>query len=80
MFVADIQGMPSLISKLFAVPKMRDYSYRVVLDREGQVVPQYAVAAGQVQWLQLEDGKVLSKQSFSDAEALRKALAALPQG
>lgn len=80
IFVADIQGMPSLIGKLFAIPKMRDYSYRVVLDREGQVVPQYAVPAGQVQWLQLEDGKVAAKQSFSDAEALRKALAELPQG
>lgn len=80
VFVADIQGMPSLIGKLFAIPKMRDYSYRVVLDREGQVVPEYAVAPGQVQWLQLDNGKVLSKQSFSDAEALRKALAELPQG
>ncbi|OAI84829.1 hypothetical protein [Pseudomonas putida] len=80
VFVADIQGMPALIGKLFAIPKMRDYSYRVVLDREGQVVPQYAVPAGQVQWLQLEDGKLVSKRSFSDAEALGKALAELPQG
>lgn len=79
-FVADIQGMPALIGKLFAIPKMRDYSYRVVLDREGQVVPEYAVPAGQVQWLQLDNGKVVSKQSFNDAEALRKALAELPQG
>jgi len=80
IFVADIQGMPSLISKLFAIPKMRDYGYRVVLDREGKVVPQYAVAPGQVQWLQLDNGNVVSKQSFSDAEALRKALDALPKG
>lgn len=79
IFIADIQGMPSLISKLFAIPKMRDYGYRVVLDREGKVVPHYAVAPGQVQWLQLDNGSVVSKQSFNDAEALRKALAALPQ-
>lgn len=80
IFVADIQGMPSIISKLFAVPKMRDYSYRVVLDREGQVVPQYAVAEGQVLWLQLDNDKVVNKRSFSSAEELRKALAELPQG
>ncbi|MDU9392986.1 FAD/FMN-containing dehydrogenase [Pseudomonas sp. zfem002] len=78
-FVADIQGMPALISKLFAIPKMRDYSYRVILDREGQVVPGYAVAPGQVQWLQLDNGTLLAKRSFSDAETLRKALAELPQ-
>jgi len=78
IFVADIQGMPALIGKLFAIPKMRDYGYRVVLDREGQVVPHYAVAPGQVQWLQLDNGSVVAKRSFSDADALRQALAALP--
>lgn len=80
VFVADIQRMPALISKLFAVPAMRDYSYRVVLDREGQVVPQYAVAENQVLLLQLDNGKLVQKQSFNDADALRKAIDALPQG
>ncbi|WP_110968604.1 MULTISPECIES: FAD/FMN-containing dehydrogenase [Pseudomonas] len=80
VFVADIQRMPALISKLFAVPAMRDYNYRVVLDRDGQVVPQYAVGEAQVQVLQLDNGKLVSKQTFSDADALRKALDALPQG
>ena len=80
VFVADIQRMPAIISKLFAVPAMRDYNYRVVLDREGQVVPQYAVGENQVLLLQLDNGKLVQKQSFSDAEALRKAIDALPQG
>ncbi|MCM8912814.1 FAD/FMN-containing dehydrogenase, partial [Pseudomonas inefficax] len=35
VFVADIQRMPALISKLFAIPAMRDYNYRVLLDRDG---------------------------------------------
>jgi hypothetical protein len=39
VFVADIQRMPRLIAKMFAVPAMRDYSYRVMLDREGRVAP-----------------------------------------
>ncbi|MCU1733054.1 MULTISPECIES: FAD/FMN-containing dehydrogenase [unclassified Pseudomonas] len=80
VFVADIQRMPALISKLFAVPAMRDYNYRVVLDRDGQVVPQYEVGEAQVLVLQLENGTLVSKQTFSDADALRKALDALPQG
>lgn len=80
VFVADIQRMPAIISKLFAVPAMRDYSYRVVLDREGQVVPQYAVAENQVLLLTLDNGTLVQKQAFSDAETLRKALDALPQG
>ncbi|MCU1722733.1 FAD/FMN-containing dehydrogenase [Pseudomonas sp. 5P_5.1_Bac1] len=80
VFVADIQRMPALISKLFAVPAMRDYNYRVVLDRDGQVVPQYAVGEAQVLVLQLENGTLVSKQTFTDADALRKALDALPEG
>ena len=30
-YVADITGMPSLISKFFALPKMRDYSFSILL-------------------------------------------------
>lgn len=74
VFVADIQRMPALISKLFAVPAMRDYTYRVLLDREGQVASRYQGEAGQVQWLQLDRGTWVSQRSFADAQALRSAL------
>lgn len=74
LFVADISGMPSLIGKLFAIPAMRDYSYRVLLDREAQVVPQYAAPEGGVLWLQLERGVLRERREFTDAAALRAAL------
>ena len=36
VFVADISGMPSIISYLFALPKMKKYNYNVLLiDKEG---------------------------------------------
>jgi len=38
VFLADISRMPSLIAKMFAVPAMRDYPYRVILDREARIV------------------------------------------
>jgi len=31
VFIADISGMPSLITKFFALPKMKDYKYPVLL-------------------------------------------------
>jgi hypothetical protein len=43
VFVADIQKMPAIIAKMFAVPAMRAYSYRVMLDRESRVVPRFVV-------------------------------------
>ncbi|QHG64554.1 FAD/FMN-containing dehydrogenase [Pseudomonas putida] len=78
VFVADIQRMPALISKLFAIPAMRNYSYRVMLDREGRVASRYPGQAGQVLWLQLQDGVLVSQQAFADPEALKAALAKAP--
>ncbi|MBM3112222.1 FAD/FMN-containing dehydrogenase [Pseudomonas sp. P66] len=74
VFVADIQRMPALISKLFAIPAMRDYSYRVLLDRDGSVATRYAPAEDKVLWLQLDKGQVVSQREFTSAEELRQAL------
>jgi len=74
VFVADIQRMPALIAKMFAVPAMRDYRYRVMLDREGRVASRYPGAEGQVLWLQLKDGRLLSQREYANASELREAL------
>lgn len=73
-FVADISRMPAPISKLFAIPAMRDYSYRVLLDREPRVANRFPAQADAVTWLQLEQGKVVSTHQFDSVEALRQAL------
>ena len=78
VFLADVQRMPSLIGKFIAIPAMRDYSYRVVLDRDGTVAAQYPGAEDKVLWLQLESGKLMSQQEFSSADELRAALEKLP--
>lgn len=73
-FVADISRMPAPISKLFAIPAMRDYSYRVLLDREPRVANRFPAKADAVTWLQLEQGKVVATRQFDSAQALRQAL------
>ncbi|ANI01021.1 FAD/FMN-containing dehydrogenase [Pseudomonas koreensis] len=74
VFVADIQRMPALIAKMFAVPAMRDYSYRVLLDRVGRVASRYPGAEGSVLWLQLRDGRLLEQRKYADAAQLHEAL------
>jgi hypothetical protein len=37
IYVADISRMPALVSRLFAVPRMRERAYRVLLDRDGSL-------------------------------------------
>lgn len=74
VFVADIQRMPALIGKLFAIPAMRDYNYRVLLDREGRVADRYPAPEGQVLWLQLDHGKRVAQQNYDSATGLKTAL------
>ncbi|MDH1629246.1 FAD/FMN-containing dehydrogenase [Pseudomonas mosselii] len=74
VFVADIQRMPALISKLFAIPAMRDYSYRVLLDRDGQVASRYAGEEGQVLWLSLDNGVLVGQKAYTAADDLKAAL------
>ena len=74
VFLADIQRMPRLIAKMFAVPAMRDYSYRVMLDREGRVAPRYPGAVDKVLWLQLKDGRLMDQHEYATSAQLREAL------
>ncbi|WP_242171307.1 MULTISPECIES: FAD/FMN-containing dehydrogenase [unclassified Pseudomonas] len=74
VFVADIQRMPRLIAKLFAVPAMQAYNYRVMLDRDARVAPRYPGAVDKVLWLQLDSGKLVAQHEYSSAAELRQAL------
>ena len=74
VFVADIQRMPRLIAKLFAVPAMQAYSYRVMLDRDARIAPRYTGAVDNVLWLQLENGKLVAQHEYGSAAELRQAL------
>lgn len=74
VFLADISRMPSVIATLFALPKMRDYNYRILLDRNARITPRYPAGEGEVLWLQLEDGQLLEQKVFKEAAALKQAL------
>ncbi|AOZ14502.1 hypothetical protein AA042_19020 [Pseudomonas lundensis] len=51
VFFADVHGMLSLIGKLFAIPSMKGYNDRVVLDRDGTSADQYPGTEAQILWL-----------------------------
>lgn len=74
VFVADVSRMPAVISTLFAVPAMRDYNYRVLLDSQSRVASRYPAAEDQVLWLDIDRGVLRDSRTFTDAQALRQAL------
>jgi hypothetical protein len=74
VFVADIQRMPRLVAKLFAVPAMQSYNYRVMLDRDARIAPRYPAPVDKVLWLQLDNGKLTARHEYGSAAELREAL------
>jgi len=78
VFVADIERMPAVISTLFAIPAMRGYAYRVMLDRQGRVAERYAVPDASVRFMRLDHGTLVAQETYVDAEALKQALDASP--
>ena len=78
VFVADIERMPAVISTLFAIPAMRGYSYRVMLDRQGRVAGRYAVPEASVRLMRLDHGTLVAQETYVDAEGLKRALDSSP--
>lgn len=74
VFLVDISRMPGPVSTLFAIPAMRHYDYRVILDRQARVAPRYPAEADALLWIDLDKLGVVATHSYTDAAALSHAL------
>ena len=74
LYVADVSQMPSMVTNWVLIPSMRSADYRILLDRDSLVAPEHLGAGDEVLWLELDDLKVLERQTFDSSEALREAL------
>ncbi len=68
--VSDISGMPWLITKFVAMPKMRDYPYALALDTEGDITKEWQRTDDQATVFVLDKGVVQSVQQFATVDAL----------
>lgn len=73
VYVADISGMPSMIASMFAIPKMRDRSYRILLDRDGGATRDFPYVEGRPTVLFVESGKVTRIAQPATGDELRQA-------
>lgn len=77
VYLANISGMPKLVSKLIAVPRLRDLPYPVWLDYAGDTTTGLPFKKGQVTLVSLDHGRQSSSVVFADSqEALRERLLA----
>jgi len=74
VYLADISGMPAVITRMFALPKMRDLPFPVGLVRDAQVTAALPRKAGTLTLLVLDQGTVRGIESLPDAAAVRTRL------
>ncbi|KUJ72127.1 hypothetical protein AVO41_06780 [Thiomicrospira sp. WB1] len=71
LYVADISGMPSLISKWMAVPAMQDYAFPIALVRDSQRLADWPRTHESVSVFELKDGQLVAEYTFASREALQ---------
>jgi hypothetical protein len=75
VYVADVSGMPGLVRRLFAVPRMRGRPYPVLLDTTGEATAALPAEPGRASVLWLEDLRPVRVELFDSPDALLAALA-----
>ncbi|GAB3108494.1 hypothetical protein G8770_23590 [Aestuariicella hydrocarbonica] len=74
VYLANISGMPTIISKLVAIPRMRDYPYPIWLDLDGLATEGLPSRDEQVTVLSIAQQSITETEYFSDVAALSKRL------
>lgn len=73
-YLADISGMPGLITSLFALPKLRERPYPILLGEQAEQTAALPRKPDQVTLLRLDHGRILDIEHFSEVAPLRAAL------
>ena len=76
VYVADVSRMPTLVLNFFALPKLRDRPYPILLDREGTVTRDLPGTDGAATVLLIEGGKIGRVTEARSMDEVRAALAA----
>ena len=79
IYVADVNRMPGLIRRMFALPSMRKRPYPMWLDTEGTATADLPAVEGKPTLLFLEDGKVKKIRNPGTGAELREALGLPPE-
>lgn len=73
--ISDISGMPGFVTRMFAMPKFRDYGYPLLLGREEDDTAVFPQQEGKVTILRIEDGRVAEVRFIDQAQELKAAVA-----
>lgn len=75
VYVADVSGMPGIIRRLFALPRLRERPYPMLLDLEGEATAVLPRAEGKASVIHLDDLTIRAVDQVDSVAALREAVA-----
>ncbi|MBY5991032.1 hypothetical protein [Ferrimonas balearica] len=75
VYVADISIMPSIITSMFALPKMRKQPWLTLMDNKGDATATFPHQANEVTLVRFDGGQVSEIRFFTDSDELKDALA-----
>lgn len=73
-FLSDISAMPGMITRMFALPKMRERPYPILLAHEAETLELLPRQPGQVSVVALENQRVSSIRYASNKQQLQQLL------
>ena len=74
LYVADISGMPSFITKIVAIPKMQKRPYTIALLKDDALSKRFPQKDGAITVIKLKAGKVTDISFVTKQEEITKAL------
>ena len=74
VYIADISGMPAMVTRMFALPKLRDFPFQVGLVQNSEVTGHLPRKPKEVTLISLEDQRVQTIEYLPDAASLRRSL------
>ena len=74
VFLSNISGMPGFVARNFAIPKMKEHKYSIVLDREGNVTKRFPSQEQSTTIVQLDKLQIKSISFTKQPEDVTRAI------
>lgn len=77
VFIADVSGMPKLITRLIAIPKMRGYGFPIWLDYSGEATEALPVKEAFISLISVKSGAITDIEYVQGMESVMNKLVPL---
>lgn len=77
VYIANISGMPGIVTKSLALPKMRKLPYVILVDKDDSVSKGFPSTSNAITILQVKDLRIVSVDFSNDPEAIKKVIDAI---